>query len=1066
MNDPDWLLAGDGLLQNFGFIPSNYIQLASKNGGAPPPVEKDHYISPQAFVPPPVHPSKKSDPAPPVVTPLALSVDYNATSASSAPPEDDSEEDAPPMPSRPPTTPQRTKSQSSVGSKGYLADDGLSLHDASPASGGTKHGYDGNFFNWYIDEIEGHRKRPVVLSVGQSLIILKPNTESRKRFRTASAIDNQWRIRDLKSYSTEKKHLFLELRNPLVSLELHAGSKDVADAILSVISEMKGADSGRGLDEVARASQADRKPVERKRARLLYDFVAQGDDELGGKEGHQVYVVDDTKSEAWWLCEDPKSGKRGVIPSSYIELLDASSDDISDVRRSKLKRHESSRGRVVEPTAKNRRHDRDERDRIRESDRALRDNKKPSKSDKTMPNFHRVRTWIDSLGSFKVEAEFLGCVDGKIHLHKTNGVKIAVAATKLSIEDLEYVEKITGASLQSYKDQILSASAKIASPPRGASGVSSKSATAAINDVPPEKPMRPTNTGRAAYNNGEDEYDWFDFFLACGVDVANCQRYTLNFGREQMAENILEDITPSLLRTLGLREGDILRVMKYLDTKFDRKSAQIEPQATNGGGMFTEASGSLKNNNSQSDVSKVHAGALPSPTKNIQPEPAAMPKFDDDAWALKPAARPVDTQRPQTPQYTGHLLDLVNIKPLDTSVKQTPTTPSAPSLQPVKTGPSSLATVSQPQPQPQVLPQTTAGTFGNQATGLVPVRTGGLVPVPTGGLIPVQPTGFLPIASQPTGFIPIQATGLAPQLTFGLIPLQTGPNTFAGQMTGGLTQTTFGQAPSSFQPLFVPLQTGAMTMPQTSFGQGPSYQQTTPLIPVRTGGIQGGQMTGMQPSTSFQLQLTGGQFANPPSTTFQQQLTGGLPMAYNLSQPQLQPQQPTGGFGQAFQPQSLFGQAMVTGGMPPSFQQTGMAGQPSFGGMQQPNQFGQFNTFGQQQQPQNLFGQFPQPMQQQPPTSFGMMNQAPQQQMNNLSSMFQNTAIGAQQNQFNPQGQQQSAPNTSFGQQTQFEGFNQPSLQLQPTGAGFGNAPLSMQSQPTGKRANLNNATADNPFGF
>ena len=39
----------------------------------------------------------------------------------------------------------------------------------------------------------------------------------------------------------------------------------------------------------------------------------------------------------------------------------------------------------------------------------------------------------------------------------------------------------------------------------------------------------------------------------------------LNFEREQMDENILEDISPSLLRTLGLREGDIIRVMKYLD---------------------------------------------------------------------------------------------------------------------------------------------------------------------------------------------------------------------------------------------------------------------------------------------------------------------------------------------------------------------------------------------------------------------------------------------------------------------------------------------------------------------
>lgn len=71
-----------------------------------------------------------------------------------------------------------------------------------------------------------------------------------------------------------------------------------------------------------------------------------------------------------------------------------------------------------------------------------------------MPNYHRVRTWIDSSGTFKVEAEFLGCIEGKVHLHKTNGVKIAVAAEKLSVEDLEYVERVTGTSLESYKNKL------------------------------------------------------------------------------------------------------------------------------------------------------------------------------------------------------------------------------------------------------------------------------------------------------------------------------------------------------------------------------------------------------------------------------------------------------------------------------------------------------------------------------------------------------------------------------------------------------------------------------------
>nr|2HBP_A Chain A, Cytoskeleton assembly control protein SLA1 [Saccharomyces cerevisiae] len=63
----------------------------------------------------------------------------------------------------------------------------------------------------------------------------------------------------------------------------------------------------------------------------------------------------------------------------------------------------------------------------------------------------KSRLWVDRSGTFKVDAEFIGCAKGKIHLHKANGVKIAVAADKLSNEDLAYVEKITGFSLEKFK---------------------------------------------------------------------------------------------------------------------------------------------------------------------------------------------------------------------------------------------------------------------------------------------------------------------------------------------------------------------------------------------------------------------------------------------------------------------------------------------------------------------------------------------------------------------------------------------------------------------------------------
>ena len=174
----------------------------------------------------------------------------------------------------------------------------------------------------------------------------------------------------------------------------------------------------------------------------------------------------------------------------------------------------------------------------------------------------KTRTWTDRSGSFKVEAEFIGLKDGKIHLHKLNGVKIAVPVGKMAIEDLEFVEKITGQSLDDEKplSDIRRKSTQAAKDGdrRKAQAAPVPSVGATVEQAKPPKPEGP-------------EYDWFDFFLKAGVSPYQCERYAFNFTKDSMDEKVLPDITPSVLRTLGLKEGDILRVMKYLDTKFGRK---------------------------------------------------------------------------------------------------------------------------------------------------------------------------------------------------------------------------------------------------------------------------------------------------------------------------------------------------------------------------------------------------------------------------------------------------------------------------------------------------------------
>lgn len=117
----------------------------------------------------------------------------------------------------------------------------------------------------------------------------------------------------------------------------------------------------------------------------------------------------------------------------------------------------------------------------------------------------------------------------------------------MSVEDLEYVERVTGISLDEEKPL---------------SSIKRDQQRAGLQFAPPPQPKSPNPEPKKI------TYDWFDFFLTCGVDVADCQRYANSFERDRMDETVLPDITPQVMRTLGLKEGDILRVSKYLDAKF------------------------------------------------------------------------------------------------------------------------------------------------------------------------------------------------------------------------------------------------------------------------------------------------------------------------------------------------------------------------------------------------------------------------------------------------------------------------------------------------------------------
>lgn len=424
-----------------------------------------------------------------------------------------------------------------------------------------------------------------------------------------------------------------------------------------------------------------------------------------------------------------------------------------------------------------------------------------------------------------MEAQLLGLKDGKIHLHKMNGVKIAVPIAKMSREDLEYVEGVTGISLDDEKP------------------------LADVKRAKASDKQRPAvELGVSVNKNVKPEYDWFQFFLSCDVPVGLCERYAQAFTKDSMDESVLPDVNATILRTLGLREGDIIKVMRALDAKYSRERS-VQENDSQQGGLFSGPGGALRNNTRKgrpaptvhtSDVVDAAAfskgDAMASGTDKessaslSRDSPAASRKqegFDDNAWDVKPISKKTTTQQATSPKRSN------TVSPVESASSSQPKVIPAMTgsmkdlslltepLQPSKPGASATSALDSPiashgTPQSQPPPGATPSFFtaipsSDQSTTLNSTSTSSPksmprqrpAPPPTshahGSLVPPPPAApkALP-APQLTQSSFLMSPNLNTQMT-GTVQGQIAP---PGQSLGDIAQARLQQQYTAhFQPL-------------------------------------------------------------------------------------------------------------------------------------------------------------------------------------------------------------------------------------------------------------------------
>lgn len=330
-SDPDWVLVG--LDDDFGFVPSNYIEIddvgatASRQETPPPPslpARPSAEAPPADAYPPDDTSAPKSQTSGPAAVIANVMQSGGSSTAGNPSPEaapelprrenrnivEEEDNLSPPLPARPVSG---TASPQLRASTSFPAP--TSPRDVDKPVGSSSYRSPGGFHMYNVNEmvsVMGKRKKmPTTLGINieAKTILIAPE-------HSKDGPSQEWTGDKMTHYSREGKHVFLELVRPSKSVDFHAGAKDTAEEIVLALGELAASIRADGLP-VAILSPTARA---QKKGQVLYDFMAQGDDEVTVSSGDDVIILDDTKSDEWWQVRRVKNGKEGVVPSSYVEI--------------------------------------------------------------------------------------------------------------------------------------------------------------------------------------------------------------------------------------------------------------------------------------------------------------------------------------------------------------------------------------------------------------------------------------------------------------------------------------------------------------------------------------------------------------------------------------------------------------------------------------------------------------------------------------------------------------------------------------------------------------------------
>ncbi|KAH8547776.1 hypothetical protein BGW37DRAFT_223909 [Umbelopsis sp. PMI_123] len=781
------------------------------------------------------------------------------------------------------------------------------------------------FVHEYNPEKKKRKKAKGTLTVGNSMISYESDSDK-------SAAIQQYHVLDISKYLLDTKNVHIEIiSNQPIVFDFQAASKSEAKGILVKITDSRNAaakheDSQIPASPVRAASIDNEEPAphspncEPKWGIVLYNFDADGGNELSVHEHDQVLITDYVSSSEWWHIElsDQRSG---IVPSSYLQFhedyeaalakeerqlkeskeskrqKEAEQRRIDEDRQRQLeeqKRAEEDRRRAEEEqrrrqeeaarqTEEASRRQKQEEERKRQLEQKKQVERAAMYQDLPKPDPSKVRLWTDRTGAFKVEAQFVSASEGKYRLHKVNGVKIDVPEDKLCVEDVEYVRDLLDKEEQQKRKE------------KGAHE-SSKSAT---------DPSKPTITTQNSYNQN---WDWFDWFMMVGIPMQQSLVYSSAFKAEKLDDSDIPKLTHKQMKTLGLKEKYVQRIQRFVETE------QVEPPSDD----------ENTNENDEELVRRVQEAESEGKAPNIFRKKSKSSEGNATARPKATSPAPVKVHGDIFDLLTG---DPIEEEPKSTSPKESdesakqPTSPTSPqngfdddawiprTVQAIKTG--TYKSKANTTVTPQNVSSGMASTAVEQQNQLLlnRLQQNGLQQAPVQAVnmsgqsqqYQPQPAVAVTVQQQPSGLQqpPVQAmnpTGQSAsnyqQQSISLQQQQTGYQQYPNQSNFMAAQPTGIQQPIS--------QVGQNQYVQQQLSGIPAQQQQMPVqaqfVPQQFTNAQFQQPTGIPLQSQFASQSV-------PNTQFQQQI--------NTVQPQYVPQLPNVMQFQQQQPPSVYAQQPV-----------------------------------------------------------------------------------------------------------------------------------------------------------